>query len=277
MKKEMMLKIENGLKPIFEQSKIDETYKNRLKQTIMAEYDVALQSQAVYQRKSFAWGYAMAVFAVMLITVFVIGPARVLGQVQEWLSYVPGIGVVSSDEQLWTLEDPLLVEGETVALSIHSATLTDKKAVIDYGFFLKEGVVVDDNECSEKPYLLFADGTEMVLEDGKITVDALLDTMGKVDFVVPCVPGGTSAQENHGWVVPLRFVKVDRESFFDFKHQEQNPIVMSPHSTDTRGYITVDDYVRVNGNIIVEGSLKAFDEDFILRLVAFLSFLMQMG
>ena len=161
------------------------------------------------------WQYAVLVLlAALVVTLFAIGPQRVLAQVQRWLGYVPGIGFVNLAET-WVLPSPVEITQGDVALRVEQVIAGSENTQIVISVpGLSENDLPWPNEALERPdftaYLLLPDGSrleltrwELDIGSGKLEYPALPAGVNRVTLIVPRLPLVPSGALPEDWEIPL--------------------------------------------------------------------------
>ncbi len=161
------------------------------------------------QRKVFAM--TLLVLLALAFTTWQVPAVR--AAIQRWFGYVPGAGLVSSD-QLRVLADPVVLERDGVTLTVKQVWATADKTVVQYSVEGWERGSADaqpgDESCDQIGLLRFDDRNLAVTEaptmigweDGYEIVavyDAIPADVDALSLVVPCMDPTTAGE----WEAPL--------------------------------------------------------------------------
>ena len=161
------------------------------------------------------WRYTVILLlAALTIALFIIGPQRVLAQVQRWLGYVPGIGFVDLAETR-VLVNPVENTRAGITLRVEQVIAGRERteAVISSSGF-SEANLPWPNKAMEHPdftaLLLLPDGShvettnwELNLGTAKLEFPALPTGINQVTLIVPRLPLVPSGALPEAWEVPL--------------------------------------------------------------------------
>jgi len=198
------------------------------RQSLPADLDLTPQIMTKVQSKK---GVAMQPRLKMLVTtlVVVLGLAAGLVNVpavraalQQWLGYLPGFGLVQTD-QLRQLAEPVsLTQGE-FTLTVEQALLNNEKIVINYRIEGLDDQFLDENHLCPGPENapLLRDPAGRALElrgsgtshgggvyTGEVTYLPLAEPLEAATLTINCVTYAAPEQVPQQWEVALRFVEV---------------------------------------------------------------------
>ena len=206
----------------------DQSFISGLEQELLQHQAVLLKSQPVpafprssrivfssflFTRRN--WRYTVLVLLVALtIALFMIGPQRVLAQVQRWLGYVPGIGFVDLAETQ-VLISPVETTRAGITLRVEQviAGREHTEVVISSSGFL-EGNLPWPNEAMEHPdftaLLLLPNGShvettnwELNLGTAKLEFPPLPTGIDQVTLIVPRLPLVPLGALPENWEIPF--------------------------------------------------------------------------
>lgn len=159
------------------------------------------------QRKVFAM--TLLVLLALAFTTWQVPAVR--AAIQRWFGYVPGAGLISSD-QIRILENPVVLERDGINLTIKQVWASADKTVVQYTVEGWERGSADA-DCDQTGFLRLEDRdlavteapTMIGWEDGYEIVavyDALPAEINALSLVVPCMNLTTA----HEWEAPLKLV-----------------------------------------------------------------------
>lgn len=165
-----------------------------------------------------AWGAALGVVVLFLISFQAIGPQRVMAQVQRWLGYVPGIGFVEAGEGLRVLQTPVNQERDGVTVTVEQVVADADRTTVVYtveGLGLQhrpEGEA--GTNCTASPLLRAADGKELFLNGGQgngwpsgfraqLVFPPLPNQENAVTLVIPCLENTRPGAAPEDWEIHL--------------------------------------------------------------------------
>ncbi len=179
-----------------------------------------------------AWLVTAGILMVLMISFFVIGPARVAAAVQRLLGYVPGVGLVSTDAPLRILEQPVEQTRDGVTLTVTSALLSADSTHIEYRVFGIPRDAYPDSEdvpgCMQQEYLRLPDGTRL---DRMNDYPAVPAKVNEAMLVIPCLANTLPGKAPENWELPLRFIPAP-EGYVVLPVEEITPTV-SVQETET--------------------------------------------
>ncbi len=123
---------EKELKSVIKTEEPDGAYKNRL-QAHLRERE--LSAETTLQKANLRWAYLAVPLLIVMAVILMIGPNKVLAQIKSWLGFVPNVGVVEKDAEIWTLQEPVVTTKDGVEFLIKEAWFTPEKSVVNYAFF----------------------------------------------------------------------------------------------------------------------------------------------
>lgn len=166
-----------------------------------------------------AWGVALGVVMLFLISFLAIGPQRVLAQVQRWLGYVPEIGFVETGEGLRVLQTPVTQERDGVTITVEQVVADADRTTVVYTV---EGLGLQhrpDGEagvnCAASPLLRSAaDGKELFLNGGQgngwpsgyraqLVFPPLAKQEKAVTLLIPCLENTSPGTAPEDWEIHL--------------------------------------------------------------------------
>lgn len=164
------------------------------------------ESQGKVKRLLFlrpAWVTA-SIIVVLAMSIWMVGPQRVLAAVRGLFGYIPGVGMIDTSAPIRVLAEPVSVTRDGVSITVTSALLTGEKTHIEYRIFGVPGSAYPQGEdgvgCIERPYLLLADGSHQ-------EVNAPLPaTVNEATYVVPCISNTLPGTAPTDWRLALKFV-----------------------------------------------------------------------
>lgn len=196
---------EERLKENLKQSQIDPAFANRLHaQLNQREHSMGTARPGF----SFRWSYALITLLLAAILVFSVGPNKVLAQLQTWLGFVPGAGLVSDTSDLRVLAEPVSQTRDGITVRINKAIFSPDKSnfdveVLDIPFESHFSQNLDEPVCNEQAYLLLPDGTKLMEEENFAPIPT---DVSEATYVIPCFIMRTRAMVPENWQIPIRLV-----------------------------------------------------------------------
>jgi hypothetical protein len=155
-----------------------------------------------------AWSISLAILAILIISVFAIGPQKVYAEFAKLLGFAPGIGNVDQNSPIRVLATPVSITKEGVTVSVTSAFLTTEKTYLAFGASGVPSSAYPKKEtggggCTKAPFLLLPDGKKMIAANlmGPIPQD-----VNQVTLVLPCIFNTLTGTVPTDWELPLQFV-----------------------------------------------------------------------
>lgn len=183
---------------------IDPSFANRLQADLHhRERDLG----AARRKPAFNWSLALVPLVLAAILIFAIGPNKVLAQLQTWLGFVPGAGLVESNQELRVLAEPAFQTRDGITVQINKAFITPQKSSFEVEalnipfeshFSQNPGQPV----CNEQPYLLLPDGSKLTQEMQFAPIPAGID---QATYVIPCFMMRTLGKAPENWELPVKF------------------------------------------------------------------------
>ena len=75
---------------------------------------------------------SLALLFLIIASVLIIGPQRVLAQVLDWLGYVPGVGFVNQEDGLRVLETPVSQTRDGITVTIEEGLIDAEHTWLTY-------------------------------------------------------------------------------------------------------------------------------------------------
>ena len=157
---------------------------------------------------SFRWSYALIPLLLAVVLFLAVGPNKVLAQLQTWLGFVPGAGLVSDTTNLRVLAEPVAQRREGVTVRIDRAFVTAQKAsfdveILNLPFESHFSQNLGEPVCNEQPYLLLPDGSKLLAEND---FDPIHADVNEATYVIPCISMRTLGKAPENWQLPVKFV-----------------------------------------------------------------------
>jgi len=173
-------------------------------------------------RAALRWAYIMAVPLLILGLVLVIGPTKVLAQIQAVFGYVPGVGLVDTSSPFRQLAEPVSDTRDGITLVIQSAFLSADETIITYTRTdlpaEMKRAKFGDPECRTPAYMTYTDGSKVeasgtsgsLTPDGSFVYDIRFNSSFPADFnqaalVFPCLEGAAQGKGPEDWQFTLTF------------------------------------------------------------------------
>jgi hypothetical protein len=196
---------EERLKDQLTRAQIDPAFTSRLRAELSQRERELSSPRGAF---SFRWSYALVPLLLAAILVFAVGPTKVLAQLQTWLGFVPGAGLVESTSDLRVLAQPVSQTRDGVTVRIKNAVITSDKSRFDIEllnipyeshFSQNPGQPV----CNQQPYLLLPDGTKLLAENNFAPIPKEIN---EASYVIPCLSMRTLGKAPENWQLPVKFV-----------------------------------------------------------------------
>ena len=168
------------------------------------------------------WGLrlAFAVLAVLIAVVLVIGPTKVWAAIRSLFGFIPGVGMVNTEQPVYILAEPVSQTRDRITLTVEKVIVTG-----DYSFlqYKEDGIRPEMRPvgesapfCSSLPYFLTPDGKQVDMQGGQgncwatgcrheYSFPSLPKDVQELQLIVPCLsdtrPG--AAPENWELKIPL--------------------------------------------------------------------------
>ncbi|MFO7615661.1 MAG: hypothetical protein R6V75_00240 [Bacteroidales bacterium] len=154
-----------------------------------------------------AWIAAFAI-AVLVVSILLVGPQRVLAAMRGLFGYIPGVGIVDQSAPIWVLAEPVTVTRDEISITVTSAILTGDKTHIEYRIFGVPGSAYPDREdvmgCTTQEYLRLPDGTQLARIDNDY--EPAPSGTDEATFIIPCIFNALPGKTPENWELLLRFV-----------------------------------------------------------------------
>jgi hypothetical protein len=162
-----------------------------------------------------AWLVVGVVVFALVATTLVIGPDRVYAAVRQLLGYIPGVGIIDESMPIRVLSEPVSATRDGITVSVTSALLTGNSTHLEVRIFGVPRAAYPDREdisgCSQSPYLLLPDGTQIVGIGGIGNSQAVPQAVHDATFVLPCISGTLPGTVPENWELSLTFVPAPPE------------------------------------------------------------------
>ena len=171
------------------------------------------------------WVYAMATFLLLGVMVLVIGPSKVLAQIQAVFGFVPGAGLVDISSQFRQLAEPVSDTRDGITLAIQSAFLSADQTIITYAISDLPAELKPSgfghSECFKPASLVLPDGNIVeasgssggLAPDGSFVHEVRFSVPFPANFnratlVFPCLVGTARGKGPVDWSIALAFKPV---------------------------------------------------------------------
>lgn len=199
---------------------------DNLRRQLMAEtyqpISLWARIQSTFRRP--VWAFYTATFILILGVFLLAGPRNVLAAVRGLFGYIPGFGLVRSDEPIRVLVAPVSQMREGVTVTVKQAILTKEKTSI---VFSQKGLSASaileydgknyEKLCSPRVGLIFPDGTTLSSQDsGSMGYDAdqaaqyvnyfpaIPVTQREAVLSLTCLSGTGKGLAPEDWRIPLQ-------------------------------------------------------------------------
>jgi len=237
----------------------DTKFVTNLRSKLIAKaHDMLPQTRHFLHRP--AWRVALTVLLVLLASVLIIGPQRVLAQIRGLLGYIPGVGIVEQSAPLRVLAEPVTMTREGVTLTVTEAVLSADKTVI---FVKIEGVPADaypEGEamgCLGNVDLKLSNGT--LLEGGYISGGNWNSFESRLEYgpvpaqvndavlLVACIGGTMPGALPENWEIPLRFAPAPPDMTVAPVIELSTPAATNPPAADVTSTPVLSNTMTRNG------------------------------
>ncbi len=170
------------------------------------------------------WRTALALAVILLaIGLLIVGPQRVLAQVQQWLHYVPGVGFIDLAETQ-VLPSPVEVTREGVTLRVDQviAGRDRTRVVFSLPGFSEQSLTAAQKSASPGDFsasLGLPDGNRLEPErwqaafgSGRLEFPPLPVGVNRVILVVPRLPLMMAGAMPENWEIPLTLIPAEGEA-----------------------------------------------------------------
>ena len=181
------------------------------------------------------WQFAIILLVLILTTaLFVIGPQRVLAQVQRWLNYVPGIGFVNLSETQ-VLPSPVQVRRGSITLQVDQVVAGPERTQVIFtlpGFSEQNLNAAQKNtdQTSFTAFLVLPDGSRLApvrweLRYGSASLEfrSLPAGVRQVILLLPRLPLVSAGALPEAWEIPLALVPAGGQKANDLFPQPYQP------------------------------------------------------
>ncbi len=181
------------------------------------------------------WQFAVILLILILTTaLFVIGPQRVLAQVQRWLNYVPGIGFVNLSETQ-VLPSPVQMRRGSITLQVDQVVAGPERTQV---IFTLPGFSEQNLNAAQKntdqtgftAFLVLPDGSRLApvrweLRYGSASLEyrALPAGVRQVTLLLPRLPLVSAGALPEEWEIPLTLVPAGGQNANDLFPQPYHP------------------------------------------------------
>lgn len=196
---------------------------NRLEKKFRNDQTIDKPKTSSFFRKAKGWVYAMVTLLVLATLFFVIGPSKVLAQIQAILGFVPEVGIVDTSATFYQLAEPVSDSRDGITLSIQSAFLSADQTVISFTMTDLPDEIKRDNfgdpECNTPAHLTLPDGSKIqssgydisLLPDGTYEHTLGFEYPVTTNFnqailTFPCLQGTIPGKGPEDWRFDLAFV-----------------------------------------------------------------------
>ncbi len=164
------------------------------------------------QRISLKWRsvsiLTSALLILIVVTMFLIGPNRVYGEIMKIFGYIPGGGIVDLSTPIRVLAEPVSVIRDDISITVTSAILSGDQTQIEYRIFGVPGSAYPDREdvtgCMQREYLRLPDGRRLV--QNNFGYEPVPMDVNDAVFVIPCIANTLPGKTPENWELPLRFI-----------------------------------------------------------------------
>ena len=250
---------EESVRQSFQVPATRQEFKNCLYQELMHRAGKKTSRNLRVWRLKPAWVVALGLLMIMIVSTLVIGPQRVYASVLRLLGYIPGVGIVNSQNSIRILAEPVSVTRDGITVSINQAVLTDTETKILYGVSgvplsaYPQGEAVSG--CIQREYLHLPDG-------GRIEIDAPVPSdIQEATFILPCIFNTLPGSAPEQWEIPLRFIPAPPDfQILPVVEITSAPITPQAVDGDTSSAaiasVTVEDMIETEDGYILLGYVR---------------------
>lgn len=205
-----------------------------------------------------AWA-GLSILLIILLIVSILGPQKVLAQIQTWLGILPSIGLVESDTPIRTLKQPVSLTIDGITLTVQDATLTPLKTIINVGMegiprsaYPKDETITG---CSEPQYLMDGEGNQIEAK-GDNEYFPVPSDIHQLTLVYPCLWNTLPGSVPTDWRLPLEFVDLEEPLALTPVHILDTATPEAQAATpsqDTANELVITHVVVEDGSLILAG------------------------
>ena len=201
---------EQKISNTFKARKANPAFTNRLGATLnQKEYEMNTPKQTL----SWKWAYAFVPVLLAAVIIFAVGPHKVLAQLQTWLGFVPGAGLVENASDLRVLAEPVTQTRDGVTVSFNKAFVSTDKARFNIDI---KGLPVeahfsknlDKPICHAEEYILLPDGSQLMQYDNFASFPK--DVM-EATYVIPCFGNYAQGMAPENWEIPIKLIAAPKD------------------------------------------------------------------
>lgn len=189
MKDQNYKKTENLIYRSYARPEISETFRKTLRNNILQTKweDEHSRNHSKLNLAKLSWGFASSLLVIIILSVLIIGPAKVWAQITKWFAYEPKAGLLSVPGKVMSLQEPIHVSDEYYSIVIQDATLTVDRSSISYLVFKGESLSESNiTACNEPAYLTVNDNFKY-FETNKGLFPVLPNGTTEARLFLPCV------------------------------------------------------------------------------------------
>ena len=160
--------------------------------------------------------------AMAALVITIIGPSKVLAQIQAIFGFVPGVGLVNTSVPFRQLAEPVSNTRDGITITIQSAFLSADQTIVTFQMSALPAKIkrarFGDPECRTPAYLILPDNSEMEASesrggqamDGSFVHEIRFNgplpaNFNQAALVFPCLEGAAQGKGPENWQIALAF------------------------------------------------------------------------
>ena len=199
--------LEGELSAIYASAPLSDSFVNSLKFQLNSKVRAQSTLHMRPLRLRPAWAAMIVLFAAIILTTLIIGPAKVYAEMRRLLGYIPGLGLVDSSAPIRVLAKPVEQTRDGVTITVTSAMLTSDRSRIDYRAIGVPSSAYSNDEsvhgCFQSDYLLLPEGTKLERMNDFPPVP---EDVNEVTLVIQCIAETLPGTAPENWEFQLKFV-----------------------------------------------------------------------
>lgn len=206
--------IEEKIKSSFDLPEPSSEFERSLAQTLRARVNAQIIRPRHHFQVSRPLAFALVCVAMVAIVVFALGPQKVLAQIQSWLGFIPGIGLVSEKgSALRVLAEPAFQTLDGITVEVSEAVASSDKTYVNYQVFGLTNQHFPSNEsdsgCPFVPGLKLPNGNDLTFSDGYY--EAVPMEVNQLVLYLSCIPGTDPTKTPSDWQIPFSLKKAGKD------------------------------------------------------------------
>ena len=218
-----------------------------------------------------AWT-TLAIIAIAILSVAVIGPGKVWAQIQSWLGLLPGVGLIEPDTPIRVLKETVSQTRDGITVEVYKAALTPKQSYIYFNIFDLPSSAYSGDEsqpgCIIPQYLETEDGRRFeAFSDSEY--ELIPPEIDALTLVIPCLRNTLAGTTPEDWRLPLEFVPsegpLELTPVYVFPTATPLPTSEQPEQTpvvENEIRIVVSHSMVEGKNLILAGFIRGLKEEY---------------